>query len=1673
MRKKNALLTRALPGILAAAMAMTSTPVAAAEIDSLPKASQMEVEGVQEKEEPDEAAAENIRSENSEDADENEKTEGGTENPEEELEENTSADLDQELGGDFSEDSDQDPEGDASADTDQDSEGDISADLDKDPEGDASTGSDQDPEEDASMGSDQDPEGDASMGSGQDPEGDASAGSDQDPEGDASTDDDQNQEGDDFAGSDQDQEGNTSAGLDEEGGEEAEDGSINSASGGQMISNLLKLPVASAAKTSSDTATLSQARAASGGYVLMNIPYDKFYENELEGNPEPVDAVSSATKVKTLAEKYAAGSYHVKKDGSQITGVTFPVKVDEEVELSKYTQVDSEEDLFENESYAYYVLDTEPDYYKVVMVDDDGKLSFDKAESVSGPVQAEAEVWLDVNGSHGDYELTVDTDSIQADTVYGVILHTEDCDYALRHLENIYKKWELGWSVGILTESKGSPLQADHYKSIVGKTITGITYYTDGGIYEIETDIKLPKKLECQVKVADAPAGSGSTTIQIKGELPEDFDPLYQVENLEDYSIEGDVLTYSGAENGEYVLTIADQNGNYADLEAEFTLYSEIPAKYNDSNSQPALIAASEEVTEESFAAYISAIKNVFVNGVKYKVKDVVIIGSDGSIDTSADAFAEGDTFRIEVEAPGYQNLTFTYYASDAEYRYVYAGLTWAEYWEDEDVLNAGDDTPSDELDKKGELDKGGYDAVSRATANHGLHRGSFQCNATIYMKDGTEYDVAYYTGATSAVLTNGDSVTYNKNDIDHYIVRGLKYVPVKVKTEDYEEFCAVYTVVENGGKLSGGFSENQLAAYTDVTADVTEHTNGLKTAVNNGDGTFSFSERQEGSDSGLQGVALRRAEDVTVTVREANGSYGEFLRVDLTGNYGELAANLQATVWTYYGNDSTCSEPVASYGSKFAADNWMHKAMGIQLGRTESLRCQFPEGYDGTGFWTITVYALGFEDYTFKFEATDANIVKPDPVQDTSELEEAIKKAEALPESDYTAESWAAMQTELAEAREELEAKHSQSAVDEAAQHLNAAIGALVYLNVPQYVLMNIPYSDFYAAEVNNGIEVDAVTSATLNKPRTGSLAGGSYHVSRDGSDITGVTFPVKVGEGVDLSGYTRVTDESSVEITVTNRGQTSTVTYSGKDALFENESYAYYVLSEEPAFYKEAVAEGNDGTLSFGAVVGEPELVDGADAELSTESGYGDYQLSVSGFTIDLNSDQVYGVVLSTRDGSDYGLRHVQNIWRGTELAWSTGFTKESHGCPLSWEHYEKIMGQTITEITYYTSRGIYKISLGDGIYVPVKFEGGIEVGTAAVTAGTAGVTITGLPDAYQPEYTVEGLEGVDVSGNTLTWTGGQKGKYTLIVTDKSGVYAPLSADFILYTETQAAVFNENSAAPALVAAEGADEAAFADYIGNITSVSVNGRSYAASGRGSVVLIREDGTLKMDAEPFAEDGEYEVVVSSTGYLDVTFTYVKGKTTPIDPTPVDPTPVDPTPVDPTPVDPTPVDPTPVNPTPNKPVSGNGGTSSSSGSGRNQVDLTTDSQAGRWVSAVSADGSVTWSYQSGGGRLYAGGWAQIQNPYASAGQPSVGWFHFAADGTMETGWFTDTDGHRYYLNAVSDGTLGMMLTGWQLIDGTWYYFQEKDGAPYGSLLINGQTPDGYQVGADGSRNPNI
>lgn len=407
------------------------------------------------------------------------------------------------------------------------------------------------------------------------------------------------------------------------------------------------------------------------------------------------------------------------------------------------------------------------------------------------------------------------------------------------------------------------------------------------------------------------------------------------------------------------------------------------------------------------------------------------------------------------------------------EWTYCYVGLTWAEYWAHEDVYNAGNASSSDILDSKKESDKGGYDVITRATAKHGLHRGSYQCMATIFTTDadgktGPEYKVSHWSDDGKTIyLTDGSSVSWNKGKItdnrntytmSHYEVSGIKYVPVAVKTSQLNDLKDKYQVVENGGTLTGGYTEVNLSAYT-ATANVTANTNGLKTATENSDGSFSFSARKTGSESGLKDTAIKKVDSdkITVTVQPGAGSYGEFLRVDLNGDaYGDLGSNMQAVTWTYYGYDDTYSKPLATYGTKFAADNWMHKSMGIQLGLTESIRCQLPEDYDGTGYWKLTISALGYEDFSFNIQATGDNIANAKDATDTekSDLQKLIDQANDMKADkdsycDGQDKAWADLDTELGEAVDALKDEVIYSGtVKECTSHLTAAMKAVTKKN-------------------------------------------------------------------------------------------------------------------------------------------------------------------------------------------------------------------------------------------------------------------------------------------------------------------------------------------------------------------------------------------------------------------------------------------------------------------------------------------------------------------------------------------------------------------------------------------------------------------------------------------------
>ncbi len=770
-----------------------------------------------------------------------------------------------------------------------------------------------------------------------------------------------------------------------------------------------------AGKTETVGSTSTSSGGSSGGgssssrsdysYVLMNIPYDEFYKAELNENAAAVDAVSSATKNKTRNGSLAGGSYHVNPDGSDITGVTYPVRVKtsdlsglkqvtdsdsvsitvknkkDEDETSTYIGKDA---LFESASYSYYVLSSTPSYYKEATLTN-GKWSFGKATGAASEATATIAKFK-APGHHANYEMEIESDKIEkGQKVYAVVLtDTDGNSYGLHHVTEIWHVTKLGF--------KADP-------ALVGKTISAVTYYTEDGIIKLNLAEKLyvPVISGAKAEVAKSDADAKETTLTLSG-FPEDFVKNVKVPKGMTYA--DGKISFGDALPGSYTVTVSDAKGIYADVTASFTVStSKTVAQYDESNVS---LKAVKGVNDAALENYLKNITSVKVGDKEYAAtgkKVVTIINSNGYLDLTAEPFADmkfGSSYTITVKANYYKDQEFT--VTIPEHIYAYAAVPYDEYWQSEKVyLNEDSDwgAGSDALDGHNEYDKGAFDAVSRATTNHGLHRGSFQQSVVIHTADKDYYPVAWTDGDN---FVDADGKTYNKKEIGitSYNITGIKYVPVQVSSSDFVDFCKHYTVTQNGETLQGGYGEVNLSAYTAVAA-VDSTTNGLKEVTKNGS-TFSFGARQTGSGSGIKGETLKNADEaITAAPKEYSGNFGEMLRVDLNNNYGDLGSHMQTVVWKYYGDGDTV---LATYGTKFAADDWMHKSMGIQLGLTDSLRFKLPEGKDGTGKWTLTVYALGYSDTTYEVTVTADNLpkaVEPMTNEQRTQLTNLAKQAKDL----------------------------------------------------------------------------------------------------------------------------------------------------------------------------------------------------------------------------------------------------------------------------------------------------------------------------------------------------------------------------------------------------------------------------------------------------------------------------------------------------------------------------------------------------------------------------------------------------------------------------------------------------------------------------------------------------
>lgn len=304
-------------------------------------------------------------------------------------------------------------------------------------------------------------------------------------------------------------------------------------------------------------------------YALLNIPYEEFYASEGVGNKTQsdtshvnvhIDALSSATnKVGNFGK--SGGGYHSKAtaqinedgtitavggtNGAVNEGVTWPVKAPLSVikslggtEITDETQVTVATvgrgstsstalkgfaSITESKQYSYYVLPSEPAFYKELTVSG-GKASYSQTKGTATQKTVEAEPKYD--DSHATLVIKPAADEeISALQINAVVVTTEDASGntvsgGLVHISDIWAYGELGLD-GLEGTTAGQTVKniriyANNSKA-VDNTFEGAASDLVHYVYDLSTDVTLTP-----IALGVSASFESATAVRIAG-LPSDI----------------------------------------------------------------------------------------------------------------------------------------------------------------------------------------------------------------------------------------------------------------------------------------------------------------------------------------------------------------------------------------------------------------------------------------------------------------------------------------------------------------------------------------------------------------------------------------------------------------------------------------------------------------------------------------------------------------------------------------------------------------------------------------------------------------------------------------------------------------------------------------------------------------------------------------------------------------------------------------------------------------------------------------------------------------------------------------------------------------------------------------------------------------------------------------------
>ncbi|MCD8188816.1 MAG: FMN-binding protein, partial [Clostridiales bacterium] len=337
--------------------------------------------------------------------------------------------------------------------------------------------------------------------------------------------------------------------------------------------------------------------------------------------------------------------------------------------------------------------------------------------------------------------------------------------------------------------------------------------------------------------------------------------------------------------------------------------------------------------------------------------------------------------------------------------------------------------------------------------------------------------DVDTVTSATTSKAANCKNVYLTvDSDAGTTSIYGV-VVPVKMTAATYETVAGLVT--DSTAAYYVGETVEDPAVYLELTYE---------------DGTYTFSD--------IQGtVTTTTVSDTTLSTASVWGDY----ELDLDADYGIATTDVYGAYFTttdgaQYAMKQSANLWTPSTYYEFAWDTIDDTYYGSMEGKTiESVTYITTSG--------LVVYALDEPLYVQEHmsdvptaEFTSATTIAISNLADDAENVTVTVKASGRNGTYLTDEA-----VSLVDGVATLDTAATDGTtyqVTVSSSNYASNIVTATYVAQDYYVLMNIPYDEFYAADVNNDVAVDAFTSATKAKTQTWSLSGGSYHVSEDGSD-------------------------------------------------------------------------------------------------------------------------------------------------------------------------------------------------------------------------------------------------------------------------------------------------------------------------------------------------------------------------------------------------------------------------------------------------------------------------------------------------------------------------------------------------------------------------------------------